>query len=205
MPPSKRDGGKYQWELDRLPETGTLVYQIIVYNNDTWTASPIQFLRLPELGWWNATIPATMWTTERGEVNDMPLLVFRLPENISDPRCKMIYLARGIPGSSTGSMQRIDDGIFTYQREGDAPGMEFFEERLDRGVAFAYVTSRDEEGALRRSEVFMFTFGGGVSLDLEADYAQPSPGPVPICECVLGFPILLGCGLLLSSRRGRIA
>ncbi len=203
MPPTKRDGGKYQWELDRLPEeTGTLIYQVVVYNNDIWTASPIQFLRLPELGWWNATIAATMWMVKKSDANGMPLLVFRLPENISDPRCEVIYLARGIPGASTGSMQRIDDGIFTYQCPGS--DLEFIGERLDRGVGFAYVTSRDEGGALTRSEVFMFTFGGGVSLDLEADYSQPSPGPVPIRECVLGLPILLGCGLLLTRRR-RIA
>jgi len=76
-------------------------------------------------------------------------------------------------------MQRIDDGIFTHQREGRGSDTEFIEQRLDRGVAFAYLTSLDEEGAPRGSKVLMLILGGGLSLDLEADYAQPSAGSVP--------------------------
>jgi len=196
LPPEKRDGGKYRWTLDTWPEADTLVYQIVVYNNEIWALSPIQFLSLPELGSWNATIPATMWIGGKGGVNDMPLLIFRLPDNVSDPSCEVIYLGRGVPGGSGGGMERADGGIYTHRLGGEEPYEDLIRERLDRGVAFAYVMARDSEGALERSEVFMFTLGDGVRVNLDADYAQPSTGPAPIGECAFGFPLLFGCGLL---------
>jgi hypothetical protein len=114
--PRRREGNNFSWTVSIWSEVSAFNYQICIWNNDSWTLSPIQFHDYPSLEALEPTLDVELWVEEH-RPGEVPSLIYKLPPNLTEPQCTYRFLGRGIPGIASGSMEPLGEDIYRFSIE----------------------------------------------------------------------------------------